>query len=232
MTKLPAVYTSRSDVDPDYLDRFKEWYANKHAPDLIAAGFYSAQVYYSEIGEQLTCNLYEVPGLEIFLTQAYQDVSAKDTQGPEVLSRLKNRSNTIYEQVLTVNVPEVRVDWAHGDRTGAITQPCISTLRFEITEPAEKELLEWYGRLEFPRLQSVAGFKTGRVCRRSGQHPAAPSRDPNWMVLNEWVSLDAAKAGAPAVGVVQRHEAAFRGKISRISFNVGLRGFRLAKSAS
>ena len=115
MPRLPTIYTARSDVETAHLARVEDWYARRHAPDLIRAGFYTAQVYYSEVGTPRVCNLYEIPGPELFVTQGYRDVAAKDTEGPAVIALLTSRSNTIYDQVLTVNVP---ADGPTGRRAG------------------------------------------------------------------------------------------------------------------
>ena len=55
MASVPTIYTARSDVDAAHLARVEDWYARRHAPDLIRAGFYTAQAYYSEIGSPLVC---------------------------------------------------------------------------------------------------------------------------------------------------------------------------------
>ena len=53
MASVPTIYTARSDVDAAHLARVEDWYARRHAPDLIRAGFYTAQAYYSEVGSPL-----------------------------------------------------------------------------------------------------------------------------------------------------------------------------------
>ena len=68
MSPPPTIYTARSDVETANLARVEDWYARRHAPDLIRAGFYTAQVYYSEVGTPRICNLYEIPGPELFAT--------------------------------------------------------------------------------------------------------------------------------------------------------------------
>jgi hypothetical protein len=53
MASLPTIYTARSDVDAAHLARVEDWYARRHAPDPVRAGFYTAQAYYSEVGSPL-----------------------------------------------------------------------------------------------------------------------------------------------------------------------------------
>ena len=231
MPRLPTIYTARSDTETAHLARVEDWYARRHAPDLIRAGFYTAQVYYSEVGTPRICNLYEIPGPDLFVTQGYRDVAAKDTEGPAVIALLTSRSNTIYDQVLTVKVPAVDVDWEAGGRAGGVVAPALSTVRFELPEVDEDALLEWYRTREFPRLQDQQGFRAGRLCRQGPPHPVASSRDPRWFVINEWESVMAAMADGTTKEALARHEAAFQGRLSRFAYNVGRRHFQLARAA-
>ena len=231
MSPLPTIYTARSDVESANLARVEDWYARRHAPDLIRAGFYTAQVYYSEVGAPRICNLYEIPGPELFVTQAYRDVAAKDTEGPAVIALLTSRSNTIYDQVLTVNVPTAGASWASGDRTGGVTAAALSTARFDLPESDEGALLDWYRSHEFPRLQGRQGFRAGRVCRQGPPHPVAPSRDPRWFVINEWEGVMAAMADGTPKEALARHEMALPGRVSRFLYNVGRRQLQLAREA-
>lgn len=229
MSSLPTIYTARSDVESAHLARVEDWYARRHAPDLIQAGFYTAQVYYSEMGSPRICNLYEIPGPALFLTQGYRDVAAKDVEGPEVIALLTNRSNTIYDQVLTVNVPSGDSDWAAGGRAGAVTASALSTLRFDAPPAAEPALLDWYRTHEFLRFQGRPGFRAGRLCRQGPLHPAAPSRDPRWLAILEWDGVSAALADETATEATARLETALPGHVSRVAYNVGRRHFRLAR---
>jgi hypothetical protein len=229
MFRLPTIYTARSDVETANLARVEDWYARRHAPDLIRAGFYSAQVYYSEVGTPRICNLYEIPGPDVFTTQGYRDVAAKDMEGPAVIALLTSRSNTIYDPMLTVNVPPVDTAWADGGRAGGVTAPALSTARFDLPDGDEAALLEWYRTREFPRLQGQGGFRAGRLCRQGPPHPVAASRDPRWFVINEWEGVMAAMADGTAKEALARHDAGLAGRLSRFTYNVGRRHFALAR---
>ena len=65
-------------------------------------------------------------------------MAAKDTEGPAVIALLTSRSNTIYDQVLTVNVPAVDGERAAGGRAGGVTAPALSTARFDLPETADE----------------------------------------------------------------------------------------------
>jgi hypothetical protein len=228
MANLPTIYTARSDVDRAHLARVEDWYARRHAPDLIRAGFYTAQVYYSKVGAPRICNLYEIPGPELFATPGYRDVAAKDPEGPAVIALLTSRSNTIYRQVLTVNVPAPPVDWSKGGRGGGVAAPALSTVRLEVQEVDDGALIEWYRSREFPRLQGQPGFQAGRLCRQGLPHPVAASHDPRWFVINEWTDVVAAMADGSTPEVLARHEGGLRSRFSRFAYNVGHRRFHLA----
>jgi hypothetical protein len=229
MSGLPMIYTARSDVDSAHLARVEDWYARRHAPDLIHAGFYTAQVYYSEVGSPRICNLYEIPGPELFLAAEYRDVAAKDAEGPEVIALLTCRSNTIYKQALTANVPMPDLDWTLGGRAGGVMAPALSTVRFDAPGVEDGALVEWYRSREFPRLQGQPGFRAGRLCRQGPPHPVASSRDPRWFVIDEWDDLRTALADGTTRDVLARHEAGLQSRLSRFAYNVGRRHFRLAE---
>mgnify|MGYP003694685713 CR=1 FL=1 len=91
-----------------------------------------------------------------------------------MIALLTSRSNTIYDQVLTVNVPTAGASWAPGDRTGGVTAPALSTARFDLPEIGGRAVSNGTARAEFPRLQGRPGFRAGRVCRQGPPHPVAP----------------------------------------------------------
>src|SRR4051794_5837131 len=66
----PLIYMIRADIDEDYRHDHHIWYAAKHAPDLMAAGFWSARGYDSDTSPGLW-NIYEVPDVAIFSSEAY-----------------------------------------------------------------------------------------------------------------------------------------------------------------
>lgn len=227
MGSLPTLYTARSSMRPEHRARVDDWYTRRHAPDLIAAGFYTAQVYESEVGSPLICNLYEIPGPDLFHTPAYRAVAANDAEGPAVIGLLTDRSNTAYDQVLTVGVPGPGGDWRGGDRTGGVVGAALTTARFDLPAGDEATLREWYTTCEAARLHGRRGFRAGRVCRRGPPHPTAASRDPGWLIVNEWDDLDAALADSTAEAAAARHAGPFAGRLSDFRYNVGRRVFRL-----
>jgi hypothetical protein len=194
---LPAVYLARMDVEQADLPFFMNWYEHKHGPDLIGAGFYSAQAYHSVVGEPLVCNVYEIESSEIFYTPAYQSARTpeRDPDRPRILEGVSNRSNTVYEQVMTIGVTLPDVSWQVGSRLGRIEAPVITTARFETPEEDDEAVVEWCRRVEFPRLEARSAFRAARLCRQAGRlHPANPSDQPRWMLLVEWQDEGAAES--------------------------------------
>ncbi|MYI19042.1 MAG: hypothetical protein F4121_02840, partial [Acidimicrobiia bacterium] len=195
---LPLLYVVRMDVEDDYLDEFVKWYDTRHGPDLIEVGFHSCNAYHSVVGGPFICNVYEVPDLEIFSSEAYVDVRRRDTQlVDEVLHKISNHSNTTYTQELTVGVPESALGpGSRPSRRGAVTSPVVSTLRLDIAEDAEEGFLSWYRADEAARQADRPGFIAGRVGRQHGKHPLFPSSQPDWIVLSEWATAGTARRSA------------------------------------
>jgi len=219
---LPAVYLARMDVEEADLPFFTDWYEHKHGPDLIAAGFYSAQAYHSAVGEPLVCNVYEIESSEIFYSPAYQAARTpeRDPDRPRILAGVSNRSNTVYEQVLTIGVTLPEVSWQAGSRLGQIDAPVITTARFETPQEDDGAVVEWCRRVGFPRLETRSGFRAGRLCRQAGRlHPANPSDQPRWMLFVEWQDEEAAESD----GLLSEWSDRLRGapfSSSRIAYNL------------
>lgn len=197
---LPVVYLARMDVDPPALPRFEDWYEHRHGPDLLDAGFLSAQAYHCVIGSPLVCNVYEITSSEIFYTEGYRQrrTPEHDPDRPWILDHVSNRSNTAYEQVATKGVARGHEPWTPtGPHPGAIDAPAITTMRFDATG-AESEVVAWMID-EVPRWPEAPGLLTVRACRQAGRpHPSNPSREPAWLVMWEWDSVLRAGQGQDA----------------------------------
>ena len=219
---LPLLYVVRMDVEDDYLDEFVKWYDTRHGPDLIGTGFHSCNAYHSVVGGPLICNVYEVPDLAIFSSDAYVDVRRRDTQlVNEVLRKISNHSNTTYAQVQTVGVPEAAL--SAGDcpsRRGAVSSPVVSTLRLDIADGAEGRFLSWYRAAEGSRQTDSPGFIAGRVGRQNGKHPLFPSSQPDWIVLTEWATVDEAVEDGEPDAVAGRYREALGSDVTNLSYNV------------
>lgn len=192
---LPAIYFARMDVDVDALPRFERWYAERHGPDLLEAGFFSAQAYHCRVGGPFVCNVYEIPSSEIFYTDAYHSkrTPEHDPDRPWILDRVSNRSNTAYSQVATIGVKTTDVPWEDGEHPGAVESPWISTARFDVSATTDDDFAGWFSGSLAPEWASIDGLSAIRLLRQDGRlHPSNPSTEPRWSVLLEWSSEDAA----------------------------------------
>lgn len=219
---LPLLYVVRMDVEDDYLDEFVKWYDTRHGPDLIDTGFHSCNAYHSVVGGPLICNVYEVPDLEIFSSDAYVEVRRRDTQlVNEVLHKISNHSNTTYSQELTVGVPQSALSPNNRpSRRGAVTSPVVSTLRLDIAEGAEDRFVSWYRAEEAARQAERPGFIAARVGRQHGKHPLFPSSQPDWIVLSEWATVQEAIADGAPEAVAGRYREALGSDVTKLSYNV------------
>ena len=198
-TWLPVIYMARMDVDAEALPRFERWYAERHGPDLLDAGFFSAQAYHCTVGGPLVCNVYEIPSSEIFYTDAYESKRTRehDPDRPWILEHVSNRSNTAYAQVVAAGVEAGDAPWVDGSHPGAVTAPWISTVRFDVVDPAMgDEFARWFEAGLVPELTGIDGLTSSRLLRQSGRlHPTNPSSEAEWSLLLEWDSGTSASSG-------------------------------------
>jgi hypothetical protein len=183
------------DVDVDALPRFERWYADRHGPDLLDAGFFSAQAYHCRIGGPLVCNVYEIPSSEIFYTNAYNSkrTPEHDPDRPWILDHVSNRSNTAYAQVAALGVEASPAAWDDAEHRGAVGAPWISTARFDVGETSADDFARWFEISLAPDWMAAGGVTAIRLLRQSGRlHPSNPSNEPEWSVFVEWSSGDAA----------------------------------------
>ena len=169
---LPLLYVVRMDVEPDYLDEFVKWYDTRHGPDLINTGFHSCSAYHSSLGAPFICNVYEVPNVELFSSQAYADVRTNDHQlNDEVLHKISNHSNTTYRQAATVGIPESALgDGDKPSRKGAIAAPAVSTLRLDIADDAVEDFKAWFEACGFDVRQGGIHARSARVSGRKASN--------------------------------------------------------------
>lgn len=217
---LPLLYVVRMDVEPDYLDEFVKWYDTRHGPDLINTGFHSCSAYHSSLGAPFICNVYEVPNVELFSSQAYADVRTNDHQlNDEVLHKISNHSNTTYRQAATVGIPESALgDGDKPSRKGAIAAPAVSTLRLDIADDAVEDFKVWFEAAG--SMLDKAGFMRARLAYQEGKHPTFPSSQPEWIILTEWASVDDASKVGDEQEVAAVYEQRFSSQVSGLDYNV------------
>ena len=226
---LPTLYFARMDVDLEGLDAFNSWYRDKHAPDLISAGFYSAHGYQCLEGNPFICNLYEIPSSEIFYTPDYQEKRTPEhaPQRPAILETVSNRSNTTYEQVTVMSGTRPSAPWVQGNRECAVDGRAISTIRFDADQAAGGDLSDWISEQMRTGAFNSFGVLAVRLCRRFGRpHPANPSSEPDWVLITEWESKGAAASGRSEALEIERLTKAPVG-LSGIEYNFAVRSLSL-----
>lgn len=219
---LPLLYIVRMDVEPDYVDEFVKWYDTRHGPDLIASGFHSCSAYHSKVGGPFICNVYEVPDLAVFSSDAYVQVREDDRQlVDEVLIKISNHSNTVYTQDCVLGIPEVaRREDTRPSRAGAVSAPVVSTLRLDISEQCISEFRQWFETTHGPALLSAGALRV-RLAYQDGKHPLFPSKQAEWVMLVEWASLSDAMATGPGDAPVEQASQANGWALDSLDYHVG-----------
>src|SRR3954462_196919 len=92
------LYTAQLDLAQPDLKPFLDWYAYRHAPDLVPLGFQSSACYATTGGDMNLFDIYEIPGNEIFANPDYRRMSVRDTYAPPILAKRRNKAHTIYRQ--------------------------------------------------------------------------------------------------------------------------------------
>ncbi|MDH6287113.1 hypothetical protein [Rhodococcus opacus] len=177
------LYLSCFDVDPEESLYVRRWIAEKHLPDLLAAGFLTAASYEEINGSGHTADIYEIPQIEIFKTPAYRATGSDedDPERPRALAAMTNRSNTTY-----------RVCAEHGDMEAGGNSEVVTLIQFEAsaTSPGGHQDTEFVTNLQEACVSAMDSFpgllERVRVCERSGNHPDYPSDKPNWLIMLEW----------------------------------------------
>ncbi len=219
---LPLLYIVRMDVESDYVDEFVKWYDTRHGPDLIASGFHSCSAYHSQVGGPFICNVYEVPDLAIFSSDAYVQVREDDHQlVDEVLNKISNHSNTVYSQQCVVGIPESakRAD-SRPSRSGAVCAPVVATLRVDIAESNHEEFREWFQTKYAPLLLDKRAMRV-RLARQEGKHPMFPSKQAEWVLLVEWASLSDAQTAGPCDSRVEEAANKNSWKVDNLEYHLG-----------
>lgn len=222
---LPNIYMARMDVAPEVLAAFMNWYEHKHAPDLISVGFHSTHGYHCRVGSPFVLNVYEIDSSEIFYSEAYNTkrTPESDPERPAILAGVTNRSNTVYRQVTTLGVEAPDRPWSEGSRTGAVTAPVVTSVRFDLEEgSSEDAVVDWFRDVEFPETASRSGFLAARLLNRTGRPHHANPWMSSWATLVEWEDEAAAEAAGGEVDTLERLAGAGLG-VTGAAFHLAVR---------
>jgi hypothetical protein len=173
----PLLYTAELTLDPGDEEPFLKWYAYRHAPDLYPIGFQVCTCYRAVTGDMTFLDVYEIPGLEIFDSSAYERMAKNDLYAGPLLERRRDKAHTIYEQrLLAPNVvedgPTLNADW-------------ISVLRFNSTMAGDQLSISLSD--EVARAMSEGASRV-RLAERTRDHPVYTTRRPHFMLMAEWTA--------------------------------------------
>lgn len=214
----PVLYFMCADLDGAFRATYFDWYARRHAPDVLGVGFWSARAYDAVDALQNLWDVYEITGAEIFDTAEYQAMSRGDPGVAEAMAHLTNRTVTLYDQV-KVLAPEAAAD---GDVRVALSGArVLSAVRFDIAAITDEEVVRRYDAEHLRLVLGAGGAASGRLCRRcERQHPWWQSTEPTWCGVIEWNSASAGLAAYGRDTAVRAHEDLFGASLSRLSYNL------------
>lgn len=180
------IYITRGHLPDDFEDAHHEWYARKHAPEVLGAGFWSARGYDSESAPKM-CNIYEVPNLEVFSSTQYREMRKNDPFVPIAVSKLSGLTAAVYAQTRVVDGKGADLKQAPTVSGGSI-----GFLRFDDEDAGRVKA--WFQKNIVDRLKGAAGLQRVRLLEQGEPHPLFPRKEPKWCVFVEWDSRAARDA--------------------------------------
>lgn len=182
----PLIYITRGNLPDDFEEAHHEWYARRHAPEVLGCGFWSARGYDSD-GIPKMCNIYEVPNVDIFSTPQYREMRKNDPFVPIAVSKLHGLTASIYSQIEVVDSEGAAIR-----QIPTVTGGAISFLRFDDGDEARTKA--WFTKNVVDRFKSAKGLQRMRLLDQRQEHPLFPRKEPQWLVFVEWESEGAMKA--------------------------------------
>jgi hypothetical protein len=173
----PLLYTAELDLAEPHIRPFLDWYAYRHAPDLVPLGFQSSACYGVTGGDMNLFDIYEIPGHEIFSGPGYARMNLRDDYAAEILAKRRNKAHTIYEQhALQLTGLILRdgldSDWLTVARFDSPATPG------EIGSILTRQLDDWNG----------AGVAAVRLGTRTTDHPIYTTDRPHFILALEWLA--------------------------------------------
>lgn len=213
------VYIVRMNVNEDRRHEFDEWYVRLHGPDVVlkVPGFVEARSYRTSTGPQRILSIYDITDPVILGTPEYHQMRADDPQGNDLrASGLSGSSLGIYSEMAR----SPRTLGGGRRELPRFTTAYVTTMRFNLVDAtAADALIAWFGE-HGPDLSPADSALGSYLCRRSGEHPAAPSKEPEWVLVTDWVTHNGV-ATTPDAVVAQMSQVA--GEMSDVIFDLGRR---------
>jgi hypothetical protein len=176
-TMTSLLYTAELDLAEPDVKPFLDWYAYRHAPDLVPLGFESSACYSATGGDMNLFDIYEIPNHDIFSSAGYRGMNERDTYAAAILEKRRNKAHTIYRQH--------QVD-SLGPNAGArLDADWITVSRFDGTVDADGIAAALSVQADEWRREGVGAVRFGS---RTKDHPVYKTTRPHFMVLLEWQS--------------------------------------------
>lgn len=176
MAKNTFLYTAELDFPVADRDRFVEWFAYRHAPDLFRLGMKSCASYRAVEGGLDILDVYDMDDTQLFGRPEYPHMRVRDPYDADATRTVIREAATIYTQRVVMpaadEIPVLDADW-------------ISMLRFEAEPKHDEDIVAWLLSAEGPR-QLALGASRLRYGFRSYDHPTLPTHRPRCFALAEW----------------------------------------------
>jgi hypothetical protein len=176
MTSL--LYTAELDLAEPDIKPFLDWYAYRHAPDLVPLGFESSACYTTTGGDMNLFDIYEIPNHDIFASAGYRRMNERDKYAAAILEKRRNKAHTIYRQhALAIKGLDARspldADW-------------ITVSRFDSTADADAIIGVINSHIEDLSGEDLSGIAAVRFGSRTTDHPVYTTSRPHFFLLLEW----------------------------------------------
>lgn len=170
----PLLYTAELDLAGADIEPFRQWYANRHAPDVYQCGFLTCTCYQAVEGDMNLFDIYEIPDTAVFRTPRYQGMRERDPYMAPLMAKRRNKAHTLYTQYMIA--PDEPGDWLNAD--------WIQIIRFEVAPSSDATVIDALA-VEMGRLRDL-GLRRVRYACREQDHPTNPTFRPRCMVVAEW----------------------------------------------
>jgi hypothetical protein len=174
----PLIYIVRAELVPDFVEPHHDWYARKHAPDVLGVGFLSARGYDATTAPHMW-NIYEVPNVEIFSLDIYNNMHKNDPFVAIAIPKLQGRTVSVFTQVVIADG-----DGRETPGTPTFSGPRLVSLRFD-TDSQTGQAEEWFRGSVVAPLAGKPGINRIRLWEQQQSHPKWQSTEPRWSVAVE-----------------------------------------------
>jgi len=176
----PVLYVAEVDYAAEHQAAFEAWYANRHAPDLLRFGSRTVSSYRPKVGGLAVFNVYQIDDSEVFKTERYKSINARDPYGAGVraTSTGQKRYQTLYLERATAPGPK-------DEPVATVDADWISVARFDLPETEDAAAAGWTRGAALEML-SPLGLRRLRYGTRMTEQVGAGSDRPRCILFAEW----------------------------------------------